>query len=280
MKKSLSLILAGGLLTLMAACGESEATGEGDLSLEEILSNSASAAEDIESYSFVTEVQQTMGMDEESMSFDMSTEADVLVEPSIFHQKTTMDMGELGGEMSYESYFSEEHGLFMEDPLTGEWMKYPENLMEDILSMSEAQMSPSEQLVAFQDNINDLSLEEDENYYKLNLAGDGEEMKEIVEQIGNIAGDGMDEMFTQMMSELEIHDLVYEIFIDKETFHPAEATVFINMTIEMLGQSMTLEQNADIYFSSFNGLEEFEVPQEIIDNAEELSEEDAMGIFN
>ncbi|WP_088032720.1 DUF6612 family protein [Evansella clarkii] len=279
MKKSLSLILACGLLTLMSACGESEATGEGDISLEEILSNSASAAEEIESYSFVTEVQQTMGMDEESMSFDMSTEADVLVEPSVFYQKTTMDMGELGGEMSYESYFSEEHGLFMEDPLTSEWMKYPENLMEDILSMSEAQMSPSEQLIAFQDNISELSLEEDENYFILNLAGDGEEMKEIVEQIGNIAGDGMDEIFTQMMSELEIHELVYEIFIDKETFHPAEATVFINMTIEMLGQSMTLEQNADMSFSSFNELEEFEVPQEIIENAEELSEEDAMGNF-
>ena len=273
MKKVLSLTVAGILLIFTTACNNSEAT-----STEDILNKSMQAMEELTSYSMVTESHQVLGMTGED-NIDISThaEVDLLLDPLTFYQHTSMDLGMLGGEMVYDTYFSEEYGLFMEDPGSGDWAKFPDTLIDEFLNLTEAQLSPEEQLKPLQDYISHLTLTTLDNHYVINLTGEGKEMEELVDQLSGMTADGMEEMLTQMMTEMDIKSLEYEIFIDKETFYYTEANIFIEMNLEVMEETIQVQQTSTMTFNNFNELDDLVIPEDILKNASELTEEDVLG---
>lgn len=281
MRKSLMIMASGAMLLVLSACGE-ETTSEDGMSIDEVLNESIEAMESIESYSMVMDMNQIMDMGEEGeMEIDSSSDMSLTMDPMTFVQNTSMDMGDMGmGEemdMEYLSYFSEEEGFFVEDPMVGEWMKLPEDFMDEILAMSDMPLSPEDQLKPFQDHISDLSLEETDSSYIINLEGDGLDVAELIDQLGGIGAGGMDEMLEELMEGVEIDSLDYEITIDKDTFFQTEASINMVMTMDIMGQLITTDQHTHMTLSDFNEIDPVEIPEDVLDNATEMSEEELTG---
>ena len=62
----------------------------------------------------------------------------------------------------------------------------------------------------------------------------------------------------------------YEIFIDKETFNTTALNMIMDMTMVVEGEEMKLAQNLKSTYDNYNEVEKIEIPQEIIDNAQEM----------
>ncbi len=280
MKRKGITIVSGLALLTLTACGE--VTSEDGMSVEDILNQSISAMEDLDSYSITMDMAQVMNIgEEEGVDLDSSGEISVTMDPMAMIQKSTVNMGELGmgdeEELEYISYFTEEDGFYVEDPMMGNWLKLPDSLMEDMVAMSDAQMSPEKQLEPFKDYISDLSMETTDDTYVITLAGDGIDMNELMDQMGGMGLEGMDPMVSEMMGELDIESLNYEFVIDRETFYQLESTIDMKMSVDFMGESMTTEQTVHMVMTDFNSIEAIEIPQEVLENAEEMSEEDMMG---
>ncbi|MDQ0255834.1 hypothetical protein J2S74_003218 [Evansella vedderi] len=277
MKKYLFILLTIALFAVTVACNDT-AQEEG-MSIEDILNNSVDAMENLTSYSIEMDTQQSMGITEEE-SFDISSQLrmDLLLEPITFYQLTTMDMGIMGGLLSYDSYYSEEHGFFMEDPFTEKWGKFPDTLLDNFINLTDEQINPEEQLKTFLEYIDELTLTSDDNHYIISLKGEGMAMEALVDQIMGMSGETMNEVM-DLMSDVEIHALDYEIFIDKETFYQVEAFVHLEMSMEIIGDHVTTTQSSHIIMSRFNELNDLTIPEDILENAVELTEEDIFGGF-
>ncbi|SDZ49292.1 hypothetical protein SAMN05421736_114110 [Evansella caseinilytica] len=275
MKKILLPFLAAASLLFMAACSSENASGD-DLSVEEILNESIKAMENLTSYSTVIETKQNMsGADNENYAIDANIEMDLAIDPLAFSQKTTMDLGELGDEMSYSAYFSEEQGYFMEDPMSGGWLKFPDELFGDLVNLSDAQLSPEEQLLPFKDYISELSVAAEGDYYIIKLKGDGADMEALADLVSGLAGEGM----TESLAGVTINELEYEIKIDSETYYQKEATIFMDMSMSVMGEEVNIKQDIHLVLSNFNDMDDITIPQDVIDNAVELDDADLFGDF-
>ncbi|WP_416151748.1 DUF6612 family protein [Salipaludibacillus sp. HK11] len=282
MKKSLITVFSAATLIGMTACGSDNATSDDGMNVEEILNESISAMQSVDSYSMNMNMSQEMSDGEEAMAIDMSSEASFTVDPMTLMQTTKIDMGDLGmgGEheaMETVSYFTKEDGFFTENPMMEGWLKLPESAMEDMLAMSEAQVNPEEQLEPLMDYVNELSVESSDDSHVITLSGDGLDMEDLLAQMEGLGLEGMDPMMGEMMEDIDIEAFAYDITIDKETFYQTESTVEMTMNIDMMGQTMSIDQTIHTIFSEFNEIDPIEIPQEILDNAEEASEEDMMG---
>ena len=70
-----------------------------------------------------------------SQEFEMNSkikmDMDMVIEPLAMYQKMNVDMGEQG-EMDMEMYMTEE-GFFMNDPESGQWIKLPDEMYEEMI---------------------------------------------------------------------------------------------------------------------------------------------------
>ncbi|MDQ0253529.1 hypothetical protein J2S74_000901 [Evansella vedderi] len=271
MKKIIAFLTACSTAFFLGACSDQVA---GDKSLEDILNESITTMEELKSYTMDQEMEQQLGMTgEESVTMNMNMTSEIHQDPMLLFQTMSMDM--FGETLSYESYFSEEHGFYIEDPMMGQWIKYPDSLVTELMDL-EAQMSPEDQLMTLQQYISDLSLTTDNDSYIINLTGEDVDMQAIFEQLSGLFGDGMGEM-DELLSEMIIDELEYEIVIDKDTMYQTEATVKMAFTMDLMGEAISTTQNMHIKFSNFNELDFIEIPEDVINNAVEMSEEDLFG---
>lgn len=280
MKNSLLAVFSGLSLLGMTACGET--TSEDGMSVKEILNKSISTMESLDSYSMTMDMSQVMNMgEEEGMAFDSTADLSLTMDPMTMKQTTKMDMGDLGmgeeGDFEYLSYFTEKDGFFVEEPGMGQWLKLPENMMSDMLAMSDTQLSPEEQLKPFMDYTSNLSVDTMDDSYIITLSGDGVDMEEFMAQMSGMGIEGMDPMLSEMMGDIDIQSLNYEIVIDKDTFYQIESNIDMTISMDIMGESIRTEQTIHMNLSEFNAVNPIEVPQDVLENAEEMSEEDMMG---
>ncbi|QKS72168.1 hypothetical protein FLK61_36545 [Paenalkalicoccus suaedae] len=262
------LVLSGVSLLTLAACNTEDAQD-----VESILTSSIEAMEEVESYAADMEMTQTMGMgDGESLTMTSTGEMIMSNNPLALEQRMEMDMGEMNmgeGPMAYTAYFSEEEGFFMEEPTLGGWIKLPESEMDAILQME--QMSPQEQLRPLQSYISELSLETTDDEYIITLSGEDIDMNAFMQEFQGLGVEGMDEMM-EVMEEIDVSSLNYVIHIDKETNYQTEAQIDMVMSMDMMGQSFDSEQSIHMLFRDFNEVGPVEIPQEVIDNAQDLED--------
>lgn len=264
---------------LAVGCSDGDVTTEEGLTIEEIISKSIEAMESLSSYSVEMETEQTMGITDEE-SFEMSTQLkmDILLDPITFYQQTTMDMGIMGGIITYDSYYSEEQGLFIEDPYVEGWAKFPDELFNDFLNLSNEQINPEDQLKLLLDYLSQLSVTSEEEQYIITLKGEGTDVSSLVDLIMGMSGENMNELM-DLMSDIEIQSLEYTIYIDKETFYQVETDIFVEMRMEIIGDKISSTQRSHLIMSRFNELDDLTIPEDIINNAVELTEEDIFGGF-
>ncbi|SEM72318.1 hypothetical protein SAMN05192533_10594 [Mesobacillus persicus] len=286
--KKLTTILIGFLLILLlAACNgttetvdQNESTEETateketapeSLTLEEVFEKTTTASEDLHSFAVDMNLVQEIASDleEANMELNSSIFMEVVSDPISFYQKMQMSIPNTKETLETESYFSKD-GFYMHDPLGGTWMKFPSEMTDQLLQVSNQQTNPGEEIKRLQEFSDDFSFEEKDNEYHLTLTASGEEFNDFIQETikqtlpADMAAD------TEELENIKIHAVAYDIIIDKETFFPKAINMNMDMEIMVEDQTVQLTQRMDGQYSKHNEIDEIVIPEEVMDTAEEV----------
>lgn len=245
------------------------------LTAEEVLQKSTEAMAALSSYSMEMVSDQEISMGgEDTIKMVTTTTTDMSLNPMAMYQVTSIeDADGMMESMDNESYFSEA-GFFVYDSMAGQWFKMPEEFTAELNAMSEMQTNPAEQLEMLKAYSDDMTMTEEDDHYVLNFEGSGEQFNEMAGMIGGMMGDDMGGMMEEMLSMMTINQLNYVVHVDKETFYQTKVLVNMDMEMDIEGEKMTSIQMMDSTLSKFDEVGAIVVPQEVIDNAQEITLED------
>lgn len=282
MKKSLSILVGLLLVFMLAACNQTatpvnnatdsnkEASKEkqSELTLEEVLEKSTAASESLKSFSVKMDMDQKISSSVEEMNMDMKSviDMDVVMDPMAFYQKMTMTIGEEKVEM--ESYFSED-GMFFYEPSGGQWMKFPQEMTDMFLQMTGEQQNPGDELKKLQRFVDDFTFEQDDKNFILKLKAEGEKFNQFIKETAmeSLPADLAQE---ELLDQMNIKSVDYEIVIDKETFNPVSLIVDMDMDMTVEGETINLKQKVNAQYLNLNNIDVITVPQEVIDSAVDI----------
>ncbi|WP_010192598.1 DUF6612 family protein [Bacillus sp. m3-13] len=254
----------------------SEETEEQEaLTADEVLQKSTEAMADLSSYSMemISDQEITMA-GEDTIKMVTTTTTDMSLNPMAMYQVTSIeDADGMMEGMENESYFSED-GFFLYDSMAGQWFKMPEEFTAQLNAMSEMQTNPAQQLEMLKDYTDEITMTEEEDHYVLNFEGSGEQFNEMAGMIGGMMGDDMGEMMQEMLSMMTVNQLSYLVHIDKESFYQTKVLLNMDMEMDVDGETISSIQVMDSTLSNFDEVGEITVPQEVIDSAQEITQED------
>ncbi|MBY0122850.1 hypothetical protein H0173_13080 [Bacillus sp. S/N-304-OC-R1] len=283
MKRILSILTGLFMVFMLAACNETAkpvnepaANNEtsaaeekpSELTLQEVLEKSTEASNNLKSFSVNMNLDQDMTSDQEEMNMKTQSviEMNVVTDPMAFYQKMTMSLGEESFES--ESYFSEE-GMYLFDPGSQQWMKFPQEMTDTFLQMAGQQTNPGDELKKLEKFVDDFTFEQDSKNYILKLKASGEKFSDFIKET---AAEALPpEMAAEeLMNNMKIHGVEYEFVIDKESFYPValEMTMDMEMTVE--DQTISLNQKMNGKYSNHNNIKTITIPQEVIDSAMDI----------
>jgi hypothetical protein len=285
MKKWMTLMGVCVLSLILVACNEtatptSETTKENtsDVTLQNVFTKSLKQSEKLESLSATIDMTQLIEFPSQEISMESTSkmDMDMVIEPLSLYQKGTTSMTMPGAEtseqldeMQIESYMTDQ-GFFMSDSMSKKWTKLPADMYEQIMSMSQKQADPSQQLKDLEMFMEDFTFEQTDSEYILKLSASGEKFNELIQkQLADTMPDMMVEE-QELLKDMNVEKVNYEIFIDKKTFNMTTLNMVMDMTMAVEGEEMKLSQNMKSTFSNYNEVESIKVPKEILDNAEEM----------
>ncbi len=246
-----------------------------EMTAEEVLQKSTEAMAGLSSYSMEMISDQEISMSgEDTIKMVTTTTTDMSLNPMAMYQVTSIeDADGMMEGMENESYFSED-GFFIFDSMAGQWFKMPEEFTAQLNAMSEMQTNPAEQLKMLKDYTDEITMTEEEGHYVLNFEGSGEQFNEMAGMIGGMMGDDMGEMMQEMLSMMTVNQLSYLVHIDKESFYQTKVLLNMDMEMDVDGEKVSSIQVMDSTLTNFDEVGEITVPQEVIDSAQEISQED------
>ncbi|KAB2329039.1 hypothetical protein F7732_22220 [Bacillus mesophilum] len=240
-----------------------------ELTLEEVFEKSAAASEELKSFSVDMNLVQDISLGEESMETNSDISMDVTAEPLAFYQKMTMSLA--GESMETESYFTED-GIFIYDTASAQWMKFPQEMSDQLLQLSDQQTNPGAELNNLQEFADDFTFEQDDQNYILTLDASGDKFNDFIKETAmeNLppelaAGAGED-----AFEGLNINSVQYEILVDKETFYPNVLNMTMDMEMGVEGDTVNVIQTVNGEYTDFNNIESITVPQEVLDSAVDM----------
>ncbi|MFD1020554.1 DUF6612 family protein [Thalassobacillus hwangdonensis] len=250
-------------LIALSACSKTESEEAGEL-----FQKAVKASEKLESFHMEATMDQEITMegmeDFPGMNTTTSLSSDIQVEPSAFHQ--TMEM--MGQKI--EMYYTEE-ALYLNESMNGEtkWYKAPEKLLEDLNQMGNMQQNPSEQMELLKEYSEDFSLENKEDSYILTFDAEGEKVNKLVQAImkENLPEGQFNE---EMFEGLTTNQLSFNYTIDKEKYYPEKLDMELEIELEENGERTTINQKINAVYSKFNQVKNIKVPDEVMEQAEEL----------
>ncbi|MDV2886263.1 DUF6612 family protein [Alkalihalophilus pseudofirmus] len=241
-----------------------------ELTVEDVLAKSIEAMNGVESFSTEMEVEQETTINDEKIDTQMSMKMDATQNPFAMYQESSMVIPEFDeGEMTTKMYFTEE-GAYMHDGMEDAWFKYPDDFTQDLLALQEMQMQPEEQLEILKSYADNLSMVEEEDHYVITVEGGDQSIEQMADQLNMMFGDSLADGLGELTSMMDITQLDYTLHINKETFYQEAIDMMMEFSMEAEGEKISMIQHSTGTFSNFNEIESIEVPQEIIDSAEEL----------
>ncbi|MFS1517530.1 DUF6612 family protein [Bacillus sp. SCS-151] len=264
MKKLITTMFAVSFILLLAACSSSDAD------VNDLFNKSMEAAKDLNSFSVDMVMDQTIEVGTESMPQNMEIYLDMVQEPLTMYQQMSISMGDMMN-IDTESYFTDE-GFFMYDSMSNMWQKLPSEQFENIMQMADNQQSPINSLKQMEKFVDDFELIEEDSQYIFKLSSTDEKMKDLITSMipqDQLAGAGMADDIDQLMENMTISTLEYEITIDKETYYPKNISMIMDSTMTMEGETVGFYQEMTGEYSNFNEVNEISVPDEVINTATE-----------
>ena len=231
MKKYFIGAVVGLAVFSLAACGDSATPTDGttkksDLTLEEVYTNAMERQESLQSVKANMEMEQEMEMtvdgEEVQMTSSTNVEMGITTKPMALFLDGTMSMTMAGEEESFSMplnmYLTEADGFFMNDTMSGGWVRLPDDMYEDFLAQVGANADTQEQLQQMEPFLEDLDFSQTDGDYILTLNAKGEKFNEmLLEQVTGTLGQQLGEEEQSIMDGTKIEDAKYIITIDKET---------------------------------------------------------------
>ena len=285
MKKWKMLMVAGVLTLGLTGCNttatptsETAKDKKSELTLKQVFDKSLAQSESIKSLN--AEVKMSQSIEVPSQNVEMNTvtnmNMDMFVEPLSIYQKgttSTLVPGEDSSvqpqEVEIESYMTDK-GFFMHHSVSAQWVKLPEDMYEQMMSMSQKQADPSQQLKDLEMFKDDFSFEQTEDMYVLKLSASGDKFNELIKKQVTETITAMKLDQENMLKDMNIEKVDYEIFIDKKTFNTSAFNMNLEMTVTVEGEEMKMSQDLKSTFDKFNEIEPITVPQEVLDKAQEM----------
>ncbi|CAM4237173.1 DUF6612 family protein [Lederbergia lenta] len=245
---------------------------ESDLTLQEVFDKSTEANKELKSFSSKMDMDQQMEVDGESFDIKMKADMKYITDPITLHQvmTTSMDMGQGNGEekIEMEAYLTDK-GFYMFEPTEKMWIKLPVEMTDQLLQLQDGQTNPSDQLEQLKTFVDDFDFKQDNSQYILHLKADGEKFTDFIKEtaMNSMPAEMQD---PELFEGMDINAVEYEIFIDKETFYTTKMNIKMDTTLNMDGQKMSMRQNIKSDYADYNKIDSIEVPQEALDNAQEI----------
>jgi len=268
------MLLAAILTAGLVACGSDDETSDG-LSSEEVFEKAFEAMDDMESATMEIDIEQEIEAAEEdfNITMGMSLNGDIIIDTNEMHQEMDVTMGGdglggLGENLSMEFYVTED-AFYVQSPENGdEWVKLdPEELgmFDDLLDQQD---DPSDQMEMLEEYIEDLSLEEEDGTYVLKLTADADGFDQLIEDtLGESMADDMIGTDFDFSEDMDIHELTYEMVIDKETFYLTDFTLDMDLTMTIDGETADMKQSMSASYDNINEIDSIEVPEDVVENA-------------
>ncbi len=270
------LLIAIALTVFNAGCGEDE------LSVQEILAKTMEATDESNSSVFEMELHQKMdivGLD--SMIMETTATGKMVEEPLATAIEMQIDMADM--QMDMTMYMVDNIGYYyMSIPDVGWDMSIPDvgwvkiDLTENGILEQQYQdlfeyQDPFEYYYMLQEiGTEKVDMERVGDYYLLTYEEDtgalAELMKEeLLEQMSTELFD--DPEMTDAFEDVAFSDLHYSIKIDSNTFLPAENIIAFTITMEIMDETMYIEQDVIIKYLEYDTFDTITVPDEAITEA-------------
>lgn len=254
------LLTAGMLVALLltaTACSEEE------LKAADVYSKSTEAMKKIDSFSANMTLKEHVEQGETNADVNADIAMDTVLKPDQ-RFKMTMKMDAMGQSVNIEAYLTKD-GLFMKNPVNGEWMKLQSDQLNQVLGgMSTEQFDPAKQIKQLKPFAGDLTLKETDDDYILKLNTSGDKMKDLIlEQMKSQAGgSALSEEVVQSIDTMKINKVFYEFTVDKKTYYLSSIKVNMDFEVEAQGEKVHMVIDMDGDYLKFNNIDDIKVPDE------------------
>ncbi|TKD71981.1 DUF6612 family protein [Pseudalkalibacillus hwajinpoensis] len=265
--KVYSLIVT--LFVVLAACsGTTDSGGEVSvgkgINAQEVFEKSIAAQEDVTSFKMMANMNQTIGSGEEEMEVTSQIESDMVMDPMAFHQM--IDMKANGEVMQMESYFTKA-GFFMKQG--EEWMIFPDEMTDTLLTMQQTQADPSEQMNMLKEYVDEFKLTENEDTYVMTMKASGDKFQELLDKTVEEMG-AQSEMLKGATEQMKVNKVEYTLTIGKDDFLTKEFQMKMDSEMTMEDETISMLMEMDSRFENYNEIEEITVPEEVLQQAKEM----------
>ncbi len=261
------LLIAITLTLFNGGCGEDE------LSVQEILAKTMEATDESNSSAFEMELYQKMdivGID--TIIMETTATGKTVEEPLATAIEMQIDMADM--QMAMTMYMVDNIGYYYMSILDVGWVKIDltENgpLEQPYQDLFEYQ-DPFEYYYMLQEvGTEKVDMERVGDYYLLTYEEDAGALAELMKE------ELLEEMSTELFDDPEMtdafedvafSDLHYSIKIDSNTFLPAENNISFTITMEIMDETMYIEQDIIIKYLEYDTFDTITVPDEVITEA-------------
>ncbi|MFJ5623510.1 DUF6612 family protein [Peribacillus loiseleuriae] len=220
----------------------------------------------INSLSTNMKIKQSMNFSGEKINADMNLDMDMVLDPLGIYQVMSMAIDELGDEkITTKSYLTKD-GFYVHDSANDQWVKYDDQMVNELLKLSDYQMNPNAQFEIMQRYYKDVKVIEKNNTYELHTSLSGDGFQELLAEILNLSGLGIGEdLFAGI--EMSIKKMEMVTILDKKNLYPLSGSMESDMTMTVDGEKMNIVQEVEYSYSNINKLKAITIPQEVIDKA-------------
>ncbi len=256
-------------MLILSACSETTESGgeikvDEGVDAQEVFEKSIEAQEDVKSFKMNAEVNQTIGSGEDKIDMKSEIEADMVMDPMAFHQM--IDMTANGEAMQMESYFTED-GFFTKQG--DQWMKFPDEMTDTLLSMQESQVDPVKQMKMLKEYVDEFTLTEENGTYVMTLKASGDKFQQLMDKTVEEMGT-QSEVMQQSMDQMKVNEVAYTYSLDKESYLPVQFEMVMDSEMTMDSETMSMVMNLDSTYDQYNEIGDVTVPEEVIENAQKM----------
>ncbi|MFB5660931.1 DUF6612 family protein [Alteribacillus sp. HJP-4] len=263
---------------------EPEEQEEEPAEAEDVLAEAIQVQEDLESYVIDTNMNQTIQYDdEEKLTNTYRSTAAVNLEPMRYHENSVIDNDpndenpDEDNVVSLERYYTEE-GFYIFESDEEEWVQIPDEFVEDIQATENRFDNPARTLNTIETYGEDFEIEERENKNHITFSGEEEPQQQIALQMVSMVNRDFSTTMEDILFMSEIESIDYELIIDQET----NEVDSIRMDLTLLmnndeGETYQSTHTIVAHYSSYNEAEEVEIPDYIIEQANDLDLQEFSG---
>ena len=226
---------------------------------------------DLNSYSATMNIDQTMrasSMADAEMKMSMRMKMDATQNPLALYMKMSMDIsmdGEKESIPEIESYFTND-GFYQFDPMSSEWVKYDDELMQEMLEELMNQADPLSQFEELRKYLKNIQVYEYADHYIMSFSLADNYLNEMMGGLGDLLGEEIGEL------PFKVNYFEFSTKLDKKTLYPIDLVGKSHLYGDIEGEKLNIYQSISGKYSNYNKINEITIPEDVLKNAKSFEE--------